>query len=97
MGAGPATGEGGRRMSTADTDQDDALAVWAFEAAMHGLPESEARTLLESDRYPEPERSGLAQTVKCVSVTDGRFVLYDPDEERAWIQSDATRDLVAFR
>ena len=97
MGAGPATGDGGLPMSTADTDAEDSLAVWAFEAAINGLPESEARELLESDRYPEPDGSEAVQTVESVSVTDGRFVLYDPDEERAWIQSDATRNLAAFR
>jgi hypothetical protein len=89
-------GDGGLSMSTAETDEEEALAVWAFEAAMNGLPEDEARVLLESDRYPEPDAEPV-QTVESVSVTDGRFVLYDPDEERAWIQSDTAVDLTESR
>lgn len=94
MGDGPAPHSGGVAMSTRS---EDALAVWAFEAAMNGLPESEARELVEGDRYPEPDGAEWERSVESVRVQDDRFVLYDPDEERAWIQSDSTVDLTDGR
>jgi len=84
-------------VSGALTGTEETLAVWAFEAAMNGLPESEARELLEGDRYPEPDAAEWADSVASVQVTDGGFVVYDPDDEGAWMQSDTTRNLAAFR
>ena len=79
------------------TESDETLAVWAFEAAMNGLPESEARDLVEGDRYPEPDASEWEASVQSVDIQDGRVVLYDPDSETAWIQSDTTQDLTTSR
>lgn len=82
-------------MST--TDSEDALAVWAFEAAMNGLPESEARQLLEGDRYPEPEPSTWEDSVESITPSEGQYVVYDPDSEGAWVQSDTTMDVLDLR
>ena len=94
---GDRAGSGTRGVSVSTTGADEPLAVWAFEAAMEGLPESEARDLVEGDRYPEPDASEWEESVRSVDIRDGRVVLYDPDEERAWIQSDTTRDLRTAR
>lgn len=75
------------------TDSEESLAVWAFEAAINGLPEAEARQLLEGDRYPEPERGSWESTIESVRVEDDGLVLYDPDTPTAWIQTDRTTDL----
>ncbi|MFC7226923.1 hypothetical protein N0B31_05865 [Salinirubellus salinus] len=79
------------------TDAEDPLAVWAFEAAMNGLPEAEARQLVEGDRYPEPSEPAWEASVESLSPSEGQYVVYDADVEGAWVQSDTTVDLVEHR
>jgi len=80
-------------VAVSSTESEESLAVWAFEAAINGLPEAEARRLLEGDRYPEPERGSWESAVESVRVEDDGLVLYDPDTATAWIQSDTAVDL----
>lgn len=82
-------------MSTSDTEEP--LAVWAFEAAMNGLPEAAARQLVEGDRYPEPAEPVWEASVKSLSPSEEQYVVYDADVEGAWVQSDTTVDLAAHR
>lgn len=71
----------------------DALAPWAVRAALAGLPEDQARELLESDRYPEPnphEERWEAETESVCLGEDGQrgeVIVYNTENEQAWVQS----------
>lgn len=71
----------------------DALAPWAVRAALAGLPEDQARELLESDRYPEPDphdERWEAETESVCLGEDGKcgeVIVYNTENERAWVQS----------
>jgi hypothetical protein len=79
------------------TESEETLAAWAVEAAMNGLPEAEARELVEGDRYPEPEASDWEGTLESHRDDEGRLVVQDPDRDGAWIRSDVAVDLVEDR
>lgn len=69
---------------------DEPMAPWAFRAALSGLPESQARDILESDRCPEPEPAGewTDQTRSLPLDEEGDdLIICRRDREGAWIQS----------
>lgn len=69
----------------------DPLAPWAFRAAISGLPEDQARELLEGGRCPQPgheERWEAEMDALELREEGNEVVVYRMDEEHAWLQSD---------
>lgn len=66
------------------------LAPWAVRAALAGLSNDQARELLESERYPEPdvETDRWEARTKAVSLAEsGEVIIYNTENESAWVQS----------
>jgi hypothetical protein len=85
---------GAREDSTAGTEVEtgeEPLAPWAFRAAMSGLSEEQARELLEGERCPQPsheERWEAEMDALELREEGDAVVVYQTDEEHAWLQSD---------
>lgn len=82
------------------TVSSEALAPWAVRAAIAGLPSDQARELLESDRYPEPdphEDRWEARTEAVSLAESGEVIIYNTENESAWVQSTSHVTLEEMR
>lgn len=68
----------------------ETIAPWAVRAALAGLSSEQARELVESDRYPEPDsqHDRWEARTESVRLTDGEeIIIYHTETESAWLQS----------
>lgn len=68
----------------------ETLSPWAVRAALEGLPSEQARELVESDRYPEPDPHDDRWEARtgAVRLTDGEeVIIYHTENQSAWVQS----------
>lgn len=70
----------------------ETLAPWAVRAAIAGLPSEQARELVESDRFPEPDprEDRWEASTGAVRLAEGdEVIVYHTEKHTAWLQSNS--------
>lgn len=67
------------------SETEDPMAPWAFRAALSGLPDGDVRSILESDRCPQPD---VMQDYTVATEQDDTLNVYRTEEDGMWLRSD---------